>query len=378
MKYRKFLGKDVSLLGCGAMRLPTKNDGTVDEKQAIELIRSAIDKGINYVDTAYMYHDGVSEKIVAKALKDGYREKVSLADKLPVWYAKTYDDLKKIWNEQMDRLENNYIDYYLMHNLKEGIFEYAKKVDAFKFLSELKDSGKVGHLGFSYHGESFELLKEIVDYFPFEFAQIQLNYMDKDIQAGVKGLKYLKEKGLDVIIMEPLKGGRLTDKVPASVQSLFDSSSIKRSPANWGLSWVSNFSEVSLILSGMSNISQLDENLEIINEAEPNFLSEEELTIINKASKIYNDAIKYPCTNCKYCLPCSVGIDIPKNLELLNEYYLYEKHPQTKIDYSLFVNPKKGPNTCTSCKECEGKCPQGLKISEGLKQAADIFVENKE
>ncbi|MDR1043473.1 MAG: aldo/keto reductase, partial [Clostridiales Family XIII bacterium] len=259
MLYRTFnrTGARVSLLGFGAMRLPTV-DGKVDEAESIRMIRHAIDNGVNYVDTAYMYHDGVSEVIVGKALKDGYREKVFLADKLPVWFAKEASDVPKIFETQLERLDTD-IDMYLVHSIEEGNMKRLKEFNVYDYVRGLRDSGKIKQLGFSYHGKTTEFFKETIDSLDWDFCQIQLNYMDKDIQAGVEGLKYAGEKGVSVVVMEPLKGGKITGRVPDRIQAIWDEAPVKRTPAEWGLRWVADFPEVTTILSGMTTMEQLDE-----------------------------------------------------------------------------------------------------------------------
>ncbi len=226
------------------MRLPLTDDEKVDEKKAVDLIRSAIDSGINYIDTAYTYHGGNSEKVLGRALKDGYRDKILLADKMPVWLAKDEEAMKAMFEKQFERLDTDSIDMYLVH-ITAPIWKRVKKLNLLPFLEEKKAEGRIKHIGFSFH-DRFELFEEVIDAFPWEFCQIQLNYMDKDFQAGVKGLKYATQKGLSVIIMEPLKGGRLTTGLPPSVEELFAGADIKRSPAEWAFKWLAAMPEVAL------------------------------------------------------------------------------------------------------------------------------------
>ena len=244
MQYRTFdkTGQKVSLLGMGTMRLPVTEDGQVDREAAISMIRHSIDEGINYVDTAYMYHDGESEKIVGQALKDGYREKVLLADKMPVWLAKDEEAMRSIFDEQFARLEVDVIDMYLVHNVTVPVWKRAQKFHLMDFLEEKRAEGKIRHIGFSFH-DQLSLFKEVIDSYPWDFCQIQLNYMDKEFQAGEEGLHYAAEKGIPVIIMEPLKGGKLTDTLPPSVKTLWNRqrfSALRR----MGASLVANHSEI--------------------------------------------------------------------------------------------------------------------------------------
>lgn len=376
MKYREFTkaGKEISLLGFGTMRLPVidGDDSNINEEEAIKMIRSAIDNGVNYVDTAYMYHGGNSEVVTGKALKDGYREKVFLADKMPVWFAKEEEGIEKIFNQQFERLNVDCIDMYLVHNLTGAIWNIAKKFNTLKFLEKQKELGKIKYIGFSFH-DDYPLFEEIIDAYPWDFCQIQLNYMDTDFQAGVKGLKLAATKGIPVVVMEPLKGGRITDALPETVSMLWDSAPIKRTPAEWALRWVADFPEVLTILSGMSNQSQLEENLRVLSQADANSLTAEEKDIITSVGNEYNNLIKYSCTACKYCLPCPAKINIPTAIQFYNDWFLFNENPKVKIDYFTWLSEGKRASACTSCKACEGHCPQSLPISDIMKQATELF-----
>lgn len=374
MQYRTFdkTGQKISLLGMGTMRLPVTEDGQVDREAAISMIRHSIDEGINYVDTAYMYHDGESEKIVGQALKDGYREKVLLADKMPVWLAKDEEAMRSIFDEQFARLEVDVIDMYLIHNVTVPVWKRAQKFHLMDFLEEKRAEGKIRHIGFSFH-DQLSLFKEVIDSYPWDFCQIQLNYMDKEFQAGEEGLHYAAEKGIPVIIMEPLKGGKLTDTLPPSVKALWKQAEIQRTPAEWALRWVANHSEILTILSGMSAPEQLEENLRILSQAKPNSLTEKELSIIDQVSSEYNRLIQYSCTSCKYCMPCPKKIDIPTAIRFYNEWFLYEGNPKIKADYPNWLVKDRQPGDCIACKACEDHCPQHLPISEIMKKTAEIF-----
>lgn len=374
MQYRTFdkTGQKISLLGMGTMRLPVTEDGQVDREAAISMIRHSIDEGINYVDTAYMYHDGESEKIVGQALKDGYREKVLLADKMPVWLAKDEEAMRSIFDEQFARLEVDVIDMYLVHNVTVPVWKRAQKFHLMDFLEEKRAEGKIRHIGFSFH-DQLSLFKEVIDSYPWDFCQIQLNYMDKEFQAGEEGLHYAAEKGIPVIIMEPLKGGKLTDTLPPSVKALWKQAEIQRTPAEWALRWVTNHSEILTILSGMSAPEQLEENLRILSQAKPNSLTEKELSIIDQVSSEYNRLIQYSCTSCKYCMPCPKKIDIPTAIRFYNEWFLYEGNPKIKADYPNWLVKDRQPGDCIACKACEDHCPQHLPISEIMKKTAEIF-----
>ena len=374
MQYRTFkkLDREVSLLGMGAMRLPETEDGQINEPEAIDIIRSAIDSGINYVDTAFGYHNGKSEGLVGKALRDGYREKVLLADKMPIWLAKDEEHMKEMFQTQLERLDTDYIDMYLVHSVNKPNWKRIKKLNLMPFLEEMKAAGKIKHIGFSFH-DSYELFEEVLDSYPWEFCQIQLNYMDKDIQAGVKGLKLAAEKGLSVIIMEPLKGGKLTTGIPPTVQELWNNAPVKRTPAEWGFKWLANMPEVTLILSGMSSREQLQQNIATVSAADLNVLSDEERELIDKVSDEYNRLIKYSCTGCEYCLPCPQKLKIPDLIDTLNEWNIYGQNPATKMEYIEWVPEGRHASDCISCKACEKKCPQGLPIAQIMKETSEIF-----
>jgi predicted aldo/keto reductase-like oxidoreductase len=372
MNYRIFpkTGEKISLLGFGTMRLP-EADGQIDEAEAIRMIRYAIDNGVNYVDTAYMYHDGNSEVLVGKALKDGYREKVLVADKLHLLFAKEATDQQKILDEQLRRLDLPYIDMYLVHDIHEKLWERAKKYDTLRFMKEKQAEGVIKHIGFSFHGETSAFFREVIDAFPWDFCQIQLNYMDTELQAGVEGLKYAESKGIPVIVMEPLKGGKLTDVLPGPIQAYWDNIGTDRTPAEWALKWVANFPAVLTILSGMSTFEQVEENIRILSNAEANGLTTEELAVIGKVAQEYNNLIPYSCTACKYCIPCPVKLNIPYIISLRNEATIYESPEKIAETVRAFVRPQ--PSACVACRECEEKCPQHLPIAEIMAESAQMF-----
>lgn len=376
MKYRIMnkTGERISLLGFGTMRFPVINGvpSNIDETETIRMLRSSIDRGVNYVDTAYPYHGGNSEVVVGKALKDGYREKIFLADKLPLWLVKSEDDLEKFFSEQLQRLDVNSIDMYLIHNIDRDTWYKVSKFNVMAFLERKRAEGKIKYIGFSFHDE-FDLFQEVLESYPWDFCQIQLNYMDENFQAGVKGLRLTASLKIPVVIMEPLKGGKLTDALPRSIQDCWAKAPARRTPAEWAFRWVADFPEVLTILSGMNTMEQVDENLRILSDAEPNSLTKAELKIIGSVADEYNRLIPYSCTGCKYCMPCPAKIDIPDIIERYNDWHVYEGNQKIKRDFNTWVPENGRPSVCKDCKSCEGHCPQHLPVSEIMKQAKDIF-----
>ncbi|HML36398.1 MAG TPA: aldo/keto reductase [Bacillota bacterium] len=376
MQYRTMnsTGEQISLLGFGTMRLPVIDGvpANIDEAETIKMLRSAIDRGVNYVDTAYPYHGGKSEVAVGKALKDGYREKVFLADKLPLWLVKSENDLDRIFGEQLQRLGTDSIDMYLAHNLDRDTWPKVAEFNVMRFLERKRAEGKIKYIGFSFHDE-FDLFQEIIKSYPWDFCQIQLNYMDENFQAGVKGLRLAASLNIPVIVMEPLKGGKLTDTMPRNIQELWDKAPVRRTPAEWAFRWVADFPEVLTILSGMNTMEQVEENLRILSGVEPGSLTEAELKIIGDVADEYNRLIPHSCTGCEYCMPCPAGINIPNIIARYNDWHVYEENPKIKRDFKIWVPESGRPSVCMDCKACEGHCPQHLPVSEIMKKATEIF-----
>jgi hypothetical protein len=376
MQYRKMDGLEwkPSALGFGCMRLPIIGDdhNRIDEPQAIEMIRYAIDNGVNYVDTAYGYHGGNSEVVVGKALKDGYREKVMLATKLPTWLVNTYEDMDRLLDEQLRRLDTDHIDFYLLHSLSQDHWKQITKVDVFGWLDKVHAEGKIRYMGFSFH-DNYDLFEEIINaYDHWTFCQIQYNYMDEDFQAGKKGLQYAASKGLGVVVMEPLRGGRLVNNLPPQIIDILNSAPIKRSLADWALQWVWNQPEVSIVLSGMSNMEQVKQNIESANRSGINTLTQEELDILTKAKETYRKLSPIPCTGCYYCMPCPSGVNIPGNFELYNNAHIYNDFERFQKAY-MHMNEANRASACEACGTCEGVCPQGIEITDRMAEVKEYF-----
>ena len=373
MEYNQFgsLDEKISRFGMGCMRYPRKtlNDGTdvIDEDESIRMIRYAIDHGVNYFDTAYAYAG--SEDVLGKALQDGYREKVVIATKLPIGDVKSEDDLQRIYDEQVRRLGVDVIDIYIFHCLDRGNWEKVKKFNGILFFERLKKEGKIRQIGFSFHSE-YDLFEEIVDAYSWDMCLIQLNILDDTHQAGVKGLKYAAQKGISVAIMEPLKGGMIANKIPADVQKLLDGYSEKRSLVEWALRFVYNFPEAKVILSGVSSMEQLQDNIRIFDEAAPNVLSADDLQMLAQVKDIYRRLLRVGCSGCGYCMPCPEGLNIPEIFKVYNDQALSDWTEFGKVFYSLMVsNTGKDATSCIECRSCESHCPQGIAIADVLKEA---------
>ena len=385
MKYRKFgkLNWKASALGFGAMRLPTVGGDAakIDEPEATEMLRYAIDHGVNYVDTAYPYHGGSSfrggssETFLAKALQDGYKDKVKIATKMPTWLVASQKDMDKYLNQQLDKLQAGTIDFYLLHGLGRERWQKLQKLNVTGWLERKVDEGKIGHLGFSFHDE-FQAFKEIIDsYDGWTLCQMQYNYMDADYQAGTKGLEYASSKGLAVVVMEPIAGGRLAINPPQEVQELWNTAKAKRSQAEWALRWVWNHPEVSVVLSGMSTLQQVRENVETADHSERPTLSSQELSLISKVAEKYRELGFAACTGCRYCQPCPQGVAIPEIVELYNQYYAEDRNPQIKTKYKNTIAQENRAKNCIRCGKCEEICPQKLPIRQILGNAAFILEQ---
>lgn len=393
MKYRK-LGKldwEVSALGFGCMRLPMKGKflwRRVDEKEAIKIIRRGIDLGINYIDTAWPYHFGKSETIVGKALQDGYREKVKLVTKLPMFLVRKQEDFDKYLQAQLRKLQTDHLDIYLFHNLKRNQFEKAKQLNLFQKMEQAKEQGLIHHIGFSFH-DTLPVFKEIIDYYPWDVCQIQYNYMDTGIQAGIEGLKYAHEKGIGVIIMEPVKGGRLANP-PQEALNLIKKAPVKRTPVDWALQFLWDQREVGVVLSGMSDMKMVEENCASANHSGINSLSIEEKEFVKELAGIFRRKILIPCTACQYCMPCPYGVNIPENFALLNNFSfaqekgifpyfqrrgLLKKYKNlAKTEKELKNKPHNGNAAmCQDCKSCIPKCPQSIDIPTELVKVHKIL-----
>ena len=382
MKYRKF-GKvdwEVSALSFGAMRLPIlDNDSSkIEEPEAIKMIRHAIDNGVNYVDTAYGYHGGNSERLVGKALKDGYREKARLATKMPTWLTEKYEDFDKYLDEQLEKLQTDHINFYLLHGLNKDRWSKLEPLDVTGWAEKAIEDGRIECIGFSFH-DGFDAFKEIIDgYDGWTFCQIQYNYMDTMSSPkgpGTVGLDYAVAKGLAVVVMEPIQGGKLAMNPPQEILELWDRAPVRKSPAEWALQWVWNHPGASTVLSGMSTMQHVVENLESADRSGPNTLSGEELNIISEAQERYGRHGYIGCTNCLYCQPCPQGVLIPQIFAVLNENYT-KTQEEAKEAYLTGIPEEGRASKCVQCGVCEEQCPQGLPIMNLMRGATRMYEGN--
>lgn len=376
MLYREIpSNKDtISLLGYGCMRLPQKG-GRIDEARAVSQLRGAIDRGVNYVDTAMPYHSGQSEVFLGKSgLADGYREKVRLATKLPQWQVKSRQDMDTLLNKQLKKLKTDRIDYYLIHAIDGPAWNRLKSLGIREFLDQAKQDGRILYSGFSYHGNRDDF-NGIVDDYPWEIAQIQYNILDEYNQAGRAGLEYAAARGMGVFVMEPLRGGQLVKKIPHEAAAIWDGLPEKRSPAEWALRWIWNHREVSCVLSGMNIEEHIDENIRIASDCRAESLDPAVYEAVDRVKKTYERLMKAGCTGCRYCLPCPSNIDIPYVFEQYNNLHMFDNRMETRILYAgraggVITGKTSWASDCIKCGKCETHCPQDLPIRSLLEDVS--------
>lgn len=375
MNYKKFgnTGVELSVLGFGAMRFPVDENENIIEDEAIKMIRYGIDNGINYVDTAWPYHGGQSEPLVGKALKDGYREKTYLATKLPSWLINKPEDFDDYLNQQLEKLQTDSIDFYLVHAINENTWkDNLLKNNLFDFLDRILKDGRVKHVGFSFH-DTLALFKEIVDAYDWSFTQIQYNFIDHDYQAGLEGLKYANEKGLAVISMEPLRGGSLANDIPDDMMKIWKDANATRTPVEWALKYVWSYPEIGLLLSGMSTMEQVKENIMFASKEDAMELSDKEKETVYKVKHEYLSRIQVHCTACKYCMPCPHGVNIPGVFKYINDASIFDQHDFYKERYFKFMSEDSRATACIACGECLSKCPQKIDIVSEMKRVVEVF-----
>lgn len=390
MKYRIFgkTGEKVSVLGYGNMRLPVVNNeyGHVDVNAAMKLVRHAIDNGVNYLDTSWPYHSGAftggdpkaggaSEPFVGKVLKEVGRDKVFVATKLPIWLVETKDELDGFLEKQLQRLGTDYVDFYLVHNVIRPTWERMMKLDIAEFLDRAQKSGKVRHVGFSFH-DTPQLFQQVIEYYPFAFCQHVVNYYDTNFQAGLASLRQAARRGMGIVAMEPVMGGILGDRLPQKAKDEFARNGKTRSAAAWSLRWVWNQPEVSLLLSGMHTMEQLEENLRLADESDIP-LDREELRTIGRVLKILHEHDEIPCTECGLC-SCPFGVSMKDNFAIYNANLNLDVLAISDKNYELMLrNTGMEAERCNNCGQCAFQCPQGIDIPNELKKVAGYFNTHK-
>ncbi len=380
MRYRTMPknGDELSVLGFGCMRFPMLEDGAIHVEKAIEQVRHAIDNGVNYLDTAWPYHGGASETIVGSALQGGYRDRVNIATKLPTWLIGSREDMDSYLDKQLEKLQTERIDYYLLHALNGRTWDKLATLGVAEFLDAAVADGRIVNTGFSFHGV-LEDFKRIVDSYPWVSCQIQYNYLDQEYQAGTEGLQYAAERNLGIVIMEPLRGGNLGQpEPPPAIGAIWDRAETERTPVEWALRWIWNHPEVTLVLSGMNEDAHIEENLRIADQAAADSLTPEECELVDQAAAAYKRLMKVDCTGCGYCLPCPEAVMIPAIFEVYNKMHLFGRKKEAKFIYAVRMcgvisGAKPGfASECVQCGECLEKCPQSIPIPDILE---DVVVE---
>ena len=364
MEKRKLekLGIETSLLGFGCMRFPVTAEGKINEPEAEKMLDKAISAGVNYFDTAYPYHGGESELFVGKAMKKYDRSSFFLATKLPLWMVNSLEDAKRVFQEQLNKLQTDYREFYLLHGLGKNRFDDMVKLGVVDWMEELKAQGKIRYMGFSFH-DRYESFEYIINYRDWDFCQIQLNYMDAEEQAGLRGYQLAEKKGVPLVIMEPVKGGSLA-AFAGDITDRFRSLDPEASIASFALRWVGSLPGVKVILSGMSSMEQVEDNLKTFEEFRP--LSEKETQGINDIVALIRSRVKNGCTGCRYCMPCPAGVDIPGNFRVWNTYHMYQNYNVVKRNWEMDMGESKQAKCCVKCGKCEAACPQKLSIRQDL------------
>jgi predicted aldo/keto reductase-like oxidoreductase len=382
MLYRELgqTGEKVSILGFGAMRFPTINNepNKINEKETSSMLKYGIDNGINIIDTAYSYHTldgdkpGESEPFLGEFLSTGYREKVLISTKLPSWIVEKKEDMEMFLNQQLERLQTDSIDLYLLHSLKEDYWKNLTDLDVFEFMDTILGDGRVKHIGFSFHDE-LDLFLEILDSYDWEVVLTQMNYIDEDYQSGLNGVQYLSSINMGNMIMEPLRGGRLVENIPPDVQSLWDSAKNKRSPLQWAFQYLWDMEGIDTVFSGMSSLEQVKENVAIANEGYPNTLTEEDKNIINSVARAYRGRKDIDCTLCNYCMPCPNQVDIPTCFKEYNIAKMLDNPEASSMQYFCLLNEENYASSCNECGDCVPLCPQMINIPKELKKVKKLF-----
>jgi uncharacterized protein len=381
VKYRQFgkSGDKVSALGFGCMRLPKTDDGAIDEAEATRMLHYAIEHGVTYLDTGYPYHGGESERWLGRALKDGYRQRVKLATKMPCWAVKSADDFDRLLGEQLEKLQTDHLDVYFLHGLGKARWATVSQFHVQDWLDKAMADGRIHAAGFSFH-DKLDVFKLIIDaYDHWSMCQIQYNYMNETLQAGTEGLHYAAGKGLAVVVMEPLLGGRLA-MPPEPVRAVWEAAASRYSPVEWAMRWLWNKPEVSVVLSGMSTMQQMIDNVVYASRSAVGCMTADDLETVVQARREYEALTPAPCTACGYCMPCPNGVDIPRNLGILNSGVMYDNLADARKRYRSFMRDQNESilaDNCIACLDCEEQCPQNIPISEWMPYLHDVLDKGR-
>ncbi|MDD2542968.1 MAG: aldo/keto reductase [Candidatus Cloacimonetes bacterium] len=360
----------LSILGFGCMRFPTLEDGKIDQEKSFAMLHYAYQNGVNYYDTAWPYHDGESETLLGQFLKQIERSSVYVATKLPCWKVKTREDMDSYLNQQLEHLQTDHIDYYLLHALNKKSFPAMKKLGVFDFLTQAKADGRIRFAGFSFH-DNYKTFKNILEAWDWDFTQFMLNYLDTHYQAGMRGYNLASEKGIGIISMEPLRGGKLVQTMPDEVAKVWKND--PNTPLERALNWVWNLEHCTVLLSGMSSPEQVKENIRLAKKAKAGILNDKDLSRYHRARRAYIRKIPILCSECRYCLPCPHGVAIPSVLGTYNEAIMFDNKARHQMEYQMFIPEENRAEKCVSCGACLAKCPQHIKIDEWMKVITEYF-----
>ena len=366
------LGKEISRLGYGGMRLP-KNGDEVDMDAAVQLLRKAYEMGINYFDTAMVYHKGESEKIFGKAFEPYPRDSYLIADKMSIWLCSDEEDMKARFYNQLKTLKTDYIDFYLVHSLNRNHYKKVKDLHCVEFLQQMKQEGKIKHLGFSFH-DTYQVFTQILNDYTWDFVQIQLNYLDWHNQGAEQLYRELERRNLPVMVMEPVRGGYLAT-IDSERAKPFLELEPQRSIASWAIRWVESLPQVAVVLSGMSDLQQLEDNVATMTNFEP--MNEQELAAIDRVVEEIRKVNEIPCTGCRYCMDCPMGVDIPEIFSIYSQYKIFGKEKAFVQDYEEVVEHGNGAEHCVRCMACTTKCPQMIAIPDKLEMIAKLYAQKK-
>ena len=366
------LGKEISRLGYGGMRFP-KNGDEVDVDAAVQLLRKAYEMGINYFDTAMVYHKGESEKIFGKAFEPYPRDSYLIADKMSIWLCSDEEDMKARFYNQLKTLKTDYIDFYLVHSLNRNHYKKVKDLHCVEFLQQMKQEGKIKHLGFSFH-DTYQVFTQILNDYTWDFVQIQLNYLDWHNQGAEQLYRELERRNLPVMVMEPVRGGYLAT-IDSERAKPFLELEPQRSIASWAIRWVESLPQVAVVLSGMSDLQQLEDNVATMTHFEP--MNEKELAAIDRVVEEIRKVNEIPCTGCRYCMDCPMGVDIPEIFSIYSQYKIFGKEKAFVQDYEEVVEHGNGAEHCVRCMACTTKCPQMIAIPDKLEMIAKLYAKKK-